>query len=87
MNNFIEANKIWFSYNTDADQAPMTVLSDFSISVKQGEFVAILGHNGCGKSTLAKHFNAILLPQGGKVFVGNMDTSDDDRLYEIRQNV
>lgn len=87
MNNFIEANKIWFSYNTDTDQVPVAVLSDFSISIKQGEFVAILGHNGCGKSTLAKHFNAVLLPQGGKVYVDDIDTLDDDKLYDIRQRV
>ena len=87
MNNFIEANKIWFSYNTDTDQVPVAVLSDFSISIKQGEFVAILGHNGCGKSTLAKHFNAVLLPQGGKVYVDNIDTLDENELYDIRQRV
>ena len=49
--------------------------------------MAVLGANGCGKSTLAKHFNAILLPEEGKVYVEGMDTADDDKLYDIRQTV
>ena len=51
------------------------------------EFVAVLGANGCGKSTLAKHFNAILLPESGMVYVEGMDTADEDKLYDIRQTV
>ena len=57
------------------------------MQVRRGEFVAVLGANGCGKSTLAKHFNAILLPEEGKVYVEGMDTADDDKLYDIRQTV
>ena len=53
--------------------------------MKRGEFVAVLGANGCGKSTLAKHFNAILLPESGKVYVEGMDTADEEKLYDIRQ--
>ena len=49
--------------------------------------MAVLGANGCGKSTLAKHFNAILLPESGKVYVEGMDTADDDKIYDIRQTV
>ena len=48
---------------------------------------AVLGHNGCGKSTFAKHLNAILLPEGGKVYIDGIDTKDEDRLYDIRQRV
>ena len=58
-----------------------------SLAVEKGEFVALLGHNGCGKSTLAKHFNAMLLPTGGKVYVDGMDTADEELKYEIRRRV
>jgi energy-coupling factor transport system ATP-binding protein len=56
-----------------------------SLDVKQGEFIAILGHNGSGKSTLAKHINAILNPTEGTVWVDGMDTSEEDKVWEIRQ--
>ena len=57
------------------------------LQIEEGSFVAILGGNGCGKSTLARHFNAILLPCGGKVYVCGMDTSDEDKLIKIRRNI
>ena len=60
-------------------------VDEVSLSVKQGDFVAILGHNGSGKSTLAKHLNAILYPTEGTVWVDGMDTADDDKLWDIRQ--
>jgi len=64
-----------------------TALNGVSAEVKRGEFVAVLGANGCGKSTLAKHFNAILLPESGTVLVEGMDTKDEDKIYDIRQTV
>lgn len=60
-------------------------VDEVSLSVKQGDFVAVLGHNGSGKSTLAKHLNAILYPTEGTVWVDGMDTTDDDKLWDIRQ--
>ena len=60
-------------------------VDEVSLSIKQGDFVAILGHNGSGKSTLAKHINAILYPTEGTVWVDGMDTSDDEKLWDIRQ--
>lgn len=60
-------------------------VDDVSLSVKQGDFVAVLGHNGSGKSTLAKHINAILYPTEGTVWVDGMNTSDEDKLWNIRQ--
>ena len=57
------------------------------LAIEQGKFVVILGHNGCGKSTLAKHFNAILLPSGGEIFVYGMDTRQDADLIPIRRSV
>lgn len=62
-----------------------TAVDNVSLSVKQGDFIAILGHNGSGKSTLAKHFNAILYPTEGTVFVDDMDTRDDEKLWDVRR--
>ena len=80
----LTAENLKFRY--DSEQ-PGYALNGVSMQVKRGEFVAVLGANGCGKSTLAKHFNAILLPEEGKVYVEGMDTADDDKLYDIRQTV
>ena len=63
------------------------VFDDLNLSIEEGSFVAVLGHNGCGKSTLAKHFNAVLLPEGGSVQVFGMDTSDESLLVDIRRTV
>ena len=60
-------------------------VDEVSLSIRQGDFVAILGHNGSGKSTLAKHINAILYPTEGTVWVDGMDTADDEKLWDIRQ--
>lgn len=62
------------------------VLKDINIEIKKGSFTAVLGHNSSGKSTLAKHFNAILLPSGGKVYVKGMDTADENNIFNIRQS-
>ena len=69
------------------DHGAVHALNDCDLDIRRGEFVAVLGANGCGKSTLAKHFNAILLPESGKVYVEGMDTADDDKIYDIRQTV
>lgn len=63
------------------------VLDRVSVTIKEGEFLAVLGHNGSGKSTLAKHFNAILIPTEGTVTVDGMNTAEEGKLYEIRQEV
>ena len=81
----LTAENLKFRY--DVSDQPVYALDGVSTQVKRGEFVAVLGANGCGKSTLAKHFNAILLPESGKVYVEGMDTSDDSKLYDIRQTV
>lgn len=62
-----------------------TAIDKVSLDVQEGDFIAILGHNGSGKSTLAKHINAILYPTEGTVWVDGMDTADDNKLWEIRQ--
>ena len=63
------------------------VFEDLNLDIRQGSFVAVLGHNGCGKSTLAKHLNAILLPEGGSVTVYGLDTKQEENLLAIRQQV
>ena len=62
-------------------------LRGISLSIEEGTFVSVLGRNGSGKSSLAKHMNAILLPSSGKVTVCGMDTADEDRILDIRRNV
>ena len=87
MKEIIEVQKLAFRYQ-GLDGAPdVTVFENLDLSIKEGSFTAILGTNGCGKPTLAKHFNSILLPSGGKVYVCGVDTSDPDRLMAVRRNV
>ena len=82
----IDARNLRFQYEYP-DEPPHVVLEGIDLRIKQGSFVALLGHNGCGKSTLAKHMNAMLLPTGGQVLVKEMDTADEDQKYEIRRTV
>lgn len=79
--NIIKMQNVKFKYDNESDY----VVNDITLNIKEGEFTAIIGHNGSGKSTLAKLINSILLPTGGKVYVKGMDTSDDTKLWEIRQ--
>lgn len=84
---YIKAEDVKFSYDEPETGEPREVLRGVSLSIQKGEFVALLGHNGSGKSTMAKQFNAMLLPGEGKVFVDGMDTVDESVLYEIRRRV
>ena len=83
----ISVEHLAFSYPGVDDTPGVAVFEDLSLTIEEGTFVAVLGSNGCGKSTLAKHFNAILLPCGGKVYVSGIDTSEEDRLMAVRRNV
>ena len=87
MQEIIKAEHLGFTYPGVDDTPGIAVFEDMNLSVEAGTFVAVLGSNGCGKSTLAKHFNSILLPSGGKVWVCGMDTSDENKLIDIRRNV
>lgn len=87
MNTAIEVKDASFSYAQTEQAQPLQVFEHLNLTVEQGSFVVILGHNGCGKSTLAKHFNAILLPSGGEIFVYGMDTRGSDALIPIRKTV
>ena len=82
----LEARDVRFDY-TYENEAPQVVLRGVNLTIEKGSFVALLGHNGCGKSTLAKHFNALLLPTGGQVLVEGMDTADEQNTYPIRSRV
>ena len=86
MENAIEIRHLAYSYPDDT-ATEHVVFQDLSLDIEQGSFVAVLGHNGCGKSTLAKHLNAILLPEGGTVMVYGLDTKQEENLLAIRQQV
>lgn len=90
--NIISAQKVEFHYNNEYEEneAPKPVkqvLKGVSLDIPRGGFTAILGHNGSGKSTIAKHMNAILLPCGGTVWVDGIDTRDEEKLFDIRSRV
>ncbi len=86
--NIVEFHNVTFCYDADeGEQQPEPAIRDFTFNVKKGEFVAVLGHNGSGKSTVAKLSNSILIPNEGKVLVKGMDTADEDLSYEIRKTV
>ena len=87
MGTAIEVKNISFSYTDGEGSVAVPVFEDLNLTLDQGTFVVVLGHNGCGKSTLAKHFNAILLPTGGEVLVYSMDTKSEDDLIPIRKSV
>ena len=87
MKEIISAQHLAYSYPGVDDTPGIAVFEDLNLTVEEGSFVAILGTNGCGKSTLAKHFNSILLPTGGKVYVCGIDTSLEERIMSVRRNV
>ena len=87
---FIQTKDLKFTYDDveDGEAGKVhEVLKGVNLDIQKGEFVALLGHNGSGKSTIAKMFNAMLLPAGGKVYVEGMDTLDESLVYEIRRRV
>ena len=87
MSEIISVEHLAYTYPGVEDTPGIPVFEDMNLKIQEGSFVAILGTNGCGKSTLAKHFNSILLPTGGKVYVCGIDTSNEDRIMTVRRNV
>ena len=87
MSEIIKVENLNFAYPGVDDTPGVAVFTDLDLTIEEGTFVAILGTNGCGKSTLAKHLNSILLPSGGKVYVCGIDTSFEDRILQVRRNV
>ncbi len=83
MSSIIQFDDVHYKYPGDETES----LCGVSLSIEKGSFVAILGRNGSGKSSVAKHMNAILVPDSGKVTVCGMDTSDEANLLDIRRNV
>ncbi|WP_311432909.1 energy-coupling factor transporter ATPase [Finegoldia magna] len=79
--NIIEIKNLSFQYEGSSKK----VLKNLNIDIKKGEFICVLGHNGSGKSTLAKLINAQFIPTEGDILVGNMNTKDDDNLWNIRE--
>ena len=88
MESLIKIDNVRFSYqNTEEPEKQTEVLKGISLEFEHGELVAVLGHNGSGKSTMAKLLNAILLPTEGTVTVAGMDTKDEEKQLDIRQHV
>ena len=87
MNEIISVENLAYTYPGMDDQPGVVVFEDMNLKIEEGTFVAILGTNGCGKSTLAKHFNSILLPTGGHVYVCGIDTANEERIMHVRRNV
>ena len=86
--NFISIQNVRFSYDDiEETKNPVYAVDGVSLEFEKGGFTAVIGHNGCGKSTLAKHLNAMLLPDSGKVYVDGDDTSDENKTYDIREKV
>ena len=88
--NMIQADRLAYNYvkydEEGREKETIRAVDGVSFKVQKGDFVAILGHNGSGKSTLAKHINALLTPSEGTLWVNGMDTSDEDRLWDVRQS-
>ena len=88
--NMIQADRLAYNYvkydEEGREKETIRAVDGVSFEVQKGDFVAILGHNGSGKSTLAKHINALLTPSEGTLWVNGMDTSDEDRLWDVRQS-
>lgn len=85
MEKIIRTENLIFQYPADEDVKPEPAVKDITIEIEKGSFTAIIGRNGSGKSTIAKTFNALLLPTSGAVYVKGYDTKDADRLWDIRQ--
>lgn len=84
----LKAENLCFHYtDEDGNRTSGDVLKNVSIEIEKGSFTAILGHNGCGKSTLARLFNGILIPVSGRVLADGMDTKDDNAIYDIRRRI
>ncbi len=87
MDTAIKAEHLKYHYPGVEDGPDVPVFEDLNLEIQKGTFVAVLGGNGCGKSTLAKHFNSILLPCGGSVHVYGMDTANEELIISIRRTV
>lgn len=83
---FIQFDNVSFTYG-NGSQNEIKAVKNLSLSIEQGDFVALVGHNGSGKSTVAKLMNGLLVPQSGRVTVDGVDTADKKSLFDVRKNV
>ena len=83
----IKVDGLTHIFYSGSQKKEVKALNNVSLEIREGEHIAVLGHNGCGKSTLAKHLNALLLPTEGKVQVDDVDTANEADLWAIRQKV
>ena len=86
MDKMIECKNVVFKYSTGEEGSEKIAIDRLNLEVNKGEFLVILGHNGSGKSTVAKHMNALLTPTDGIVTVNGLDTSDDNNIWDIRSS-
>ena len=86
----VKTDKLVFEYEKRDEEGNVIgkqrAIDEVDLEIEKGQFIAILGHNGSGKSTFAKHINALLIPGGGTMWVGGRDTKDEDELWNIRQS-
>ncbi|WP_032120426.1 energy-coupling factor transporter ATPase [Clostridium amazonitimonense] len=82
--NMIECQNLTYKYINGEDNSEKYAINGVNLEVNRGEFLVILGHNGSGKSTMAKHLNALLIPTEGKVYVEGLDSSDINNTWDIR---
>lgn len=87
MADFIKIENLVFEYIKNDDNQRFRAIDDISFTVEKGSFTAVIGQNGSGKSTMAKNVNALFVPTSGKVYVDNLDTSDSNNMWDIRQRV
>lgn len=85
MKNIIECNNVAFKYTVDESNEEKYAVNGVNLSVKEGEFLVVLGHNGSGKSTIAKHLNGLLLPSEGTVIIDGLDTKNEENLWRVRE--
>ena len=90
MTNIVDAKDLMHEYVRRDEEGnieeTLMALDHLNLTVKPGKFIAVLGHNGSGKSTFAKHVNALLEPTGGSLWVNGMDVSDEENIFAIRQS-
>lgn len=87
MRDFILFNNVSFSPISEYDDTKVDILKNINLKINPGEFISIVGKNGCGKSTLSKHFNAVLTPSCGDVFVEGINTKCEEKIFDVRQKV
>ena len=90
MTNIVDAKDLMHEYVRRVEEGnieeTLMALDHLNLTVKPGKFIAVLGHNGSGKSTFAKHVNALLEPTGGSLWVNGMDVTDEENIFAIRQS-